>query len=889
MQIVKVIHLTLDHLDDATLDNLDGATVDHLDVGTVDYLDGVTVDHLDDATLNNLDGVTVDHFDGATVDLLDGVTVDHLDGVTVDHLDGVTVDLLDGVTVDHLDGVTVDHLDDATLNNLDGVTVDHFGATVDLLDGVTVDHFDGATVDLLDGVTVDHLDGVTVDHLDGVTVDLLDGVTVDLLDGVTVDHLDDATLNNLDGVTVDLLDGVTVDHLDGVTVDHLDGPTVDPLEVATLESFDSTALNYLDDVTLDYLDGGTLDYLDDVTLDYLDDVTLDYLDDVTLDYLDDVTLDYLDDVTLDYLDDVTLDYLDDATLDYLDDVTLDYLDDVTLDYLDDVTLDYLDDVTLDYLDVIGGAASVAAPSSRVALNSTMTHCDQCSAKFSLLKRKHICDACRLDHCSDCLTRTPLHSSPQQSSFSATQTQYQQQTASSFVAGLNNFANSLINAGSTGSSNVRRNCRKCQVFLQWPVNVAAVAALRVKDLRFYLSRHQINASTCTEKSELIALVVNQLRKYRLQQHQEHQQRQSYSSSSTSPPNPQHQNYRSNGGMSSHASSQSSSGHLSQPFSRSSEVSAASSVIRDDGIRVQGMSAADSYNYDSDSIRVYASTRLASDRGTSNISPSNSEEDDGFVVVGHGDVLPSDASPPLPPHSYLYSAHCDSSVDSSSNRNIGNNSSLNTGSNGSSSTARESTWEESATGSDVPFPAAPNASNGQEEPESSMNNNVEQSTRQEPPKSTNSPPVAGATGEEVPSSAESRDTKADRLPGHGNRASLCELDYIKLDDLADEESVRALTVRQCRVLLAKHRVTATAIIEKEHLVDRVLTLWRSYKDNQKSVDEVPDRLLCKICMEAVIDCVLLECSHMVCCTDCGRQLSECPVCRQFVVRCVHTFLA
>lgn len=61
---------------------------------------------------------------------------------------------------------------------------------------------------------------------------------------------------------------------------------------------------------------------------------------------------------------------------------------------------------------------------------------------------------------------------------------------------------------------------------------------------------------------------------------------------------------------------------------------------------------------------------------------------------------------------------------------------------------------------------------------------------------------------------------------------ELEYVKLEDLPDEASVRRLTVRQCRVLLAKHRVTATAIIEKDQLVDRVLTLWRSYMENNIS---------------------------------------------------------
>ena len=49
------------------------------------------------------------------------------------------------------------------------------------------------------------------------------------------------------------------------------------------------------------------------------------------------------------------------------------------------------------------------------------------------------------------------------------------------------------------------------------------------------------------------------------------------------------------------------------------------------------------------------------------------------------------------------------------------------------------------------------------------------------------------------------------------------------------------------------------------------------------------VCKICMDAMIDCVLLECGHMVSCTECGKRLSECPICRQYVVRAVHIFRA
>uniref|UniRef100_A0A8C6KC23 RING-type domain-containing protein n=1 Tax=Nothobranchius furzeri TaxID=105023 RepID=A0A8C6KC23_NOTFU len=47
------------------------------------------------------------------------------------------------------------------------------------------------------------------------------------------------------------------------------------------------------------------------------------------------------------------------------------------------------------------------------------------------------------------------------------------------------------------------------------------------------------------------------------------------------------------------------------------------------------------------------------------------------------------------------------------------------------------------------------------------------------------------------------------------------------------------------------------------------------------------LCKICMDSPIDCVLLECGHMVTCTKCGKRMSECPICRQYVIRAVHVF--
>ena len=49
------------------------------------------------------------------------------------------------------------------------------------------------------------------------------------------------------------------------------------------------------------------------------------------------------------------------------------------------------------------------------------------------------------------------------------------------------------------------------------------------------------------------------------------------------------------------------------------------------------------------------------------------------------------------------------------------------------------------------------------------------------------------------------------------------------------------------------------------------------------------VCKVCMDAVADCLLLECGHMVTCTACGKRLAECPVCRRYIVRVVRVFRA
>ncbi|KAM4809181.1 E3 ubiquitin-protein ligase RNF34 [Rhinophrynus dorsalis] len=125
---------------------------------------------------------------------------------------------------------------------------------------------------------------------------------------------------------------------------------------------------------------------------------------------------------------------------------------------------------------------------------------------------------------------------------------------------------------------------------------------------------------------------------------------------------------------------------------------------------------------------------------------------------------------------------------------------------------------------------------------------------------------------------------------------------LSDLSTLEDVDALTIRQLKEILARNFVNYSGCCEKWELVEKVNRLYRENEENRRSLENLEGKVepekeclslsssednLCRICMDAVIDCVLLECGHMVTCTKCGKRMSECPICRQYVVRAVHVF--
>ncbi|XP_065663214.1 E3 ubiquitin-protein ligase RNF34 isoform X2 [Hydra vulgaris] len=109
---------------------------------------------------------------------------------------------------------------------------------------------------------------------------------------------------------------------------------------------------------------------------------------------------------------------------------------------------------------------------------------------------------------------------------------------------------------------------------------------------------------------------------------------------------------------------------------------------------------------------------------------------------------------------------------------------------------------------------------------------------------------------------------------------------MDDIKDENEINNLSVIELKQVLKANFIDYRGCCEKKELMDKVIMLYKSQKKDATSCNE-NERDLCKICMDHTIDCVLLDCGHLVSCTKCGKRLAECPICRALVVRVVHIF--
>lgn len=136
-----------------------------------------------------------------------------------------------------------------------------------------------------------------------------------------------------------------------------------------------------------------------------------------------------------------------------------------------------------------------------------------------------------------------------------------------------------------------------------------------------------------------------------------------------------------------------------------------------------------------------------------------------------------------------------------------------------------------------------------------------------------------------------TQLVQVPPSALQPSVCK----SLSQIQNIDEVEELSVKELKRILTANFVDFKGCCEKTELLDRVRTLWKSKQEMIKKKssmapgEEDDFEEQCKICMDASIDCVLLECGHMVTCTTCGKQITDCPICRQHISRIVHVFKA
>ncbi|UJR29255.1 hypothetical protein I4U23_010469 [Adineta vaga] len=113
---------------------------------------------------------------------------------------------------------------------------------------------------------------------------------------------------------------------------------------------------------------------------------------------------------------------------------------------------------------------------------------------------------------------------------------------------------------------------------------------------------------------------------------------------------------------------------------------------------------------------------------------------------------------------------------------------------------------------------------------------------------------------------------------------------LADVPSLESIHELSIGELKDILNQNFVSYKGCVEKQELIAKLKLLHQDKQQIQSDTsisNGQSDENLCKICMDATIDCVFLDCGHLCTCVQCGKRLSECPLCRSYIIRVVRVF--
>ncbi|CAF4628555.1 unnamed protein product [Rotaria socialis] len=88
---------------------------------------------------------------------------------------------------------------------------------------------------------------------------------------------------------------------------------------------------------------------------------------------------------------------------------------------------------------------------------------------------------------------------------------------------------------------------------------------------------------------------------------------------------------------------------------------------------------------------------------------------------------------------------------------------------------------------------------------------------------------------------------------------------LSELNNEQNIEDLSVRELKEILIANFVDYKGCVEKNELIEKVRRLYRDRQNEKIKTKELDnatasDSELCKVCMDAIADCVFLDCGHM-----------------------------
>ncbi|KAG8189418.1 hypothetical protein JTE90_020232 [Oedothorax gibbosus] len=151
------------------------------------------------------------------------------------------------------------------------------------------------------------------------------------------------------------------------------------------------------------------------------------------------------------------------------------------------------------------------------------------------------------------------------------------------------------------------------------------------------------------------------------------------------------------------------------------------------------------------------------------------------------------------------------------------------------------------------------------------------------------VTSATSNTPPVSTTAPTNQSDKISSDSTHASpnvQSKHQIIDLNSVSSRNHIFELSNMELKVLLTRNFISFRGCCEKTELQEKLCWLW-DLKEAAKNKNTIPDENLCKICMEATIDSLFLDCGHMVTCHNCGKLLHDCPICRQIIIRVVRAF--